>query len=143
MDAALRTALISSCQEAVIRFFAALDGGRQEEVANAFAEDGIWHRQGAALRGPAGVSKALAARPAGRVTAHLVQNFIADFDDEHNAHLRYVVLTYRHDAPAGAPAAAIAPLGHPYSIAAYEDRLRCSNDAWLVLERRSRNLFIN
>lgn len=68
MDAALRTALISSCQEAVIRFFAALDGGRQEEVANAFAEDGIWHRQGAALRGPAGVSKALAARPAGRVT---------------------------------------------------------------------------
>lgn len=132
-----------TCKEAVIRSFAALDGGRMDEVADGFAEDGVWHRQGAALRGPAGVAGALAARPAGRVTAHLVQNFVADFDDEQAARVRYVVLTYRHDAPEGAVAPAIAPLGQPYSIAAYEDRMRRTNETWLVVERRSRNLFIN
>ena len=141
MDAALRTTLVMSCQEAVIRFFAALDEGRMDDVANAMAGDGIWHRQGKVLKGPAGVSEALAGRPAGRVTAHLVHNFRVDLDDEQSARVRYLVLTYRHDFPGSA--AATAPLGLPYSIAEYDDRLLRAGTTWLVQERRSRNLFIN
>ena len=143
MDANLRTTLFLACHEAVLRFFAALDAGRINEVANSFAADGIWHRQGAALRGPDGVAKALAARPAGRITAHLVQNFIADFDDEATARAHYLVLTYRHDAPAASTAPG--PMGIPYSIAEYDDRLcrREDGERWLVRERRSRNIFIN
>ncbi len=167
MDPVLRTRLTLSCHDAVIRFFGALDDGRLDDVAGAIAEDGVWHRQGKALRGPGEVAQALAARPAGRVTAHLVQNLVVDLDDDHNARVRYLVLTYRHDFPdgsghagdtgsagavgaagtagsAGGTGAAIpAPLGAPYSIAAYEDRLRASGTRWLVVERRSRNLFIN
>ncbi len=141
MDSVLRTTLTMSCQEAVVRFFAALDGGRLDEVATAMADDGIWHRQGAELRGPDAVSRALAARPAGRVTAHLVQNFLVDLDDEENARVRYLVLTYRHDAPDGV--VDVAPLGQPYSIAAYDDRMRRGGATWLVQERRSRNIFAN
>ena len=129
------------CQDAVIRFFAALDAGRIDEVAASFATDGIWHRQGVELLGPAGVASALAARPAGRITAHLVQNFVADFDDESGARVRYIVLTYRYDAPAGH--AAPAPMVPPYSIAAYEDRMRRHGNAWQVLERRARNVFVD
>ena len=141
MDAALRTTLIMSCQDAIVRFFAALDEGRMDDVANAMADDGIWHRQGKALRGPAGVREALAARPAGRVTAHLVQNFRVDLDDAHSARVRYLVLTYRHDFPGSV--AATAPLAMPYSIAEYDDRMLRSGTGWLVRERRSRNIFIN
>jgi len=141
MDATLRATLTSSCQDAVVRFFAALDAGRMDEVAGAMADDGIWHRQGKALRGPDGVAAALAARPSGRITAHLVQNFIADFDDDNSASVRYVVLTYRYDAPAGP--VEVAPLGTPYSIAAYTDRMRQSGTTWLVQERRARNIFVS
>ena len=141
MDAGLRTTLITSCQDAIVRFFAALDEGRMDDVANAMGGDGVWHRQGKALRGPAEVSAALAARPAGRVTAHLVQNFRVDLDDERTARVRYLVLTYRHDFPD--TVAASAPLGLPYSIAEYDDRMLRAGTAWLVQERRSRNIFIN
>ena len=142
MSPAVRAQLIVDCQQAVIRFFAALDAGRMDDVAKAFDGDGIWHRQGKQLQGPSGVAEALASRPAGRVTAHLIQNFIADFDDERTARTSYVVLTYRHDAPDGAKAAA-APMVKPYSIAAYDDRMRFDGSRWLVLERRSRNMFMD
>ena len=136
----MRRALLTlSCKDAVVRFFAALDAGRMDELANAFAGDGVWHRQGAELRGPEAVSCALATRPAGRVTAHLVQNLIVDLDDEYHARARYLALTYRHDAPDGAKGPA--PMGIPYAIAAYEDRLTRSGETWLVRERRSRPLF--
>lgn len=139
-DAMRRLLLKAGCREAVIRFFAALDAGRPGEVARAMAKEGIWHRQGAALQGPAGVAAALASRPAGRVTAHLVQNIVVDLDGDAEAAVHYVVLTYRHDAPAGAPDGP-APLDRPLSIAAYDDRLRRVGDDWRVLERRSRVLF--
>jgi hypothetical protein len=131
--------LVLSCQQAVMRFFAALDGGRMQEVADAMADDGVWHRQGKALRGPAEVASALAQRPAGRVTAHLVQNLVVDLVDDEHAHARYFVLTYRHDAPERSDSPA--PLGTPFAIAAYEDRLQRRGDAWLVQERRSRPVF--
>ena len=155
MDPVLRTRLIISCHDAIVRFFGALDDGRMDDVAGAMAEDGIWHRQGKALRGPGEVAQALAARPAGRVTAHLVQNVVVDLDDDRNARVRYLVLTYRHDFPdgtrtmgtlgaaGGTGAATPAPLGAPYSIAAYDDWLRASGTTWLVVERRSRNVFSN
>ena len=139
-DALRRTVLKAGCAEAVVRFFAALDAGRPGEVAGAMADDGVWHRQGAALQGPAGVSAALASRPAGRITAHLVQNVVVDLDGGDEAAVRYLVLTYRHDAPAGAPDGP-APLDRPLSIAAYDDRLRRVGDDWRVLERRSRAVF--
>ena len=102
------------------------------------------------LRGPDDVARALASRPAGRVTAHLVLNFIADFDDDRNARARYNVLTYRHDAPERSESPA--PMVQPYSIAEYSDRMRravgdggdgVDGGSWRVLERRARNVFIN
>ena len=141
MDAMRGAFLTLRCKDAIVRFFAALDAGRMDELANAFASDGLWHRQGVELRGPAAVASALATRPAGRVTAHLVQNLIVDLEDEERARARYLVLTYRHDAPDGATGPA--PMVTPYSIAAYEDRLTRSGDTWLVQERRSRPMFAN
>ena len=142
MDEIRAAALTLACQQAVLRFYAALDASDYPAVAAAMAPEGVWHRQGKALRGPAEVRAALAERPAGRVTAHLVQNLVVDLADERNATARYMSLVYRHDAGAGAPPEGPAPLGAPLSIAAYADRLRRDEGgAWLVVERRSRRVF--
>ncbi len=142
MDEIRAAALTLACQQAVLRFYAALDASDYAAVAAAVAPEGVWHRQGRALRGPAEVRAALAERPAGRVTAHLVQNLVVDLADERNATARYMSLVYRHDAGAGAPPEGPAPLGAPLSIAAYADRQRRQDGgAWLAVERRSRRVF--
>ncbi|WP_431284803.1 nuclear transport factor 2 family protein [Humitalea sp. 24SJ18S-53] len=135
VDILLRAALVTTCQQAVLRFFSALDGGRWDEVAGSLAEDGVWHRQGKALRGPDAVRAAMADRPAGRVTAHLVQNLVIELDGERAATARFMALTFRHDG--GTPA----PIGLPLSIAAYADRMRRDGDTWLVVERRGIRVF--
>jgi SnoaL-like domain len=142
VDEIRAAALTLACQQAVLRFYAALDASDYAAVAAAIAPEGVWHRQGRALRGPAEVRAALAERPAGRVTAHLVQNLVVDLADERNGTARYMSLVYRHDAGAGAPPEGPVPLGAPLSIAAYADRLRREEGgAWLVVERRSRRAF--
>ncbi|MHA3792951.1 nuclear transport factor 2 family protein [Sphingomonas sp. YL-JM2C] len=58
----------------VIGFFRALDERDDRAAGDAFAPDGIWHRQGAALTGPEGIAEVLAARPADRRSVHVVTN---------------------------------------------------------------------
>lgn len=141
MDEMLAAARSLACQQAIHRFYAALDTGDFDHLAAAMAPDGVWHRQGKALRGPGDVAEAMADRPAGRVTAHLVQNLVVDLQDGETATVRYNTLVFRHDGAAGAPAPA--PIGVPLSIAAAQDRLRrdAASGAWLVVERRSSRVF--
>lgn len=141
MDELLWAARTLACRQAIHRFYAALDSGDFATVAAAVAPDGVWHRQGKALRGPGDVAQAMADRPAGRVTAHLVQNLVVELQDADTATARYNTLVFRHDGEAGAPPPA--PLGVPLSIAAASDRLRRdpATGAWLVVERRSARVF--
>jgi ketosteroid isomerase-like protein len=140
VDEIRKAALITLCAQAIARFWAALDASDHETVARSMAPEGVWHRQGKALRGPEGVRAALAERPAGRVTAHMVQNLVVELADENTATARYFSLVYRHDADR-APEGPV-PLGDALSIAAVSDRLRRGADgAWLVVERRSRPVF--
>jgi ketosteroid isomerase-like protein len=134
-----KAAAILGCQQAILRFFLALDGSDFATVAAGMAPDGVWHRQGQALVGPAAVRAALAERPPGRVTAHLVQNLVVDLEGGDAAAARYLSLVYRHDGAAGA--AGPAPLDAPLGISLYTDRLCRRSGDWLVVERRSRRLF--
>lgn len=139
---------IIGCQQAIHRFYAALDASDFDTVSAALADDGVWHRQGEALRGPAAVKQALAHRPAGRRTAHLVQNLVVDVIDPGQARVQFMTLVYRHDAvtqtdtgqdsDAGGPA----PLSLPLSISFHREHLaRTPAGEWLVIEKRSERRF--
>jgi hypothetical protein len=140
MDEVRRAALTMNCAQAVMRFYACLDAADFAGVAAGMAPEGIWHRQGKALQGPAGVAAALAERPAGRATAHLVQNLVVDLHDEDTASAQYMSLVYRNDGHEGT--APPFPLGRPLSIARYTDRMRRGADGvWLTVERRAQRIF--
>lgn len=140
MDEVRKAALITLCAQAIARFWAALDASDYETIAKSMAPEGVWHRQGKALQGPDGVRAALVERPAGRVTAHMVQNLVVDLVDENTATARYFSLVYRHDAER-APDGPV-PLRDALSISAVSDRLRRGADGeWLVVERSSRPVF--
>jgi hypothetical protein len=97
--------------------------------------------QGKILEGPAQVRAALAQRPAGRTTAHLVQNLVIDVQTATTASASYMTLVYRvdRDGPSQAPA----PLGQAALIALNSDRLaRDANGEWKMLEKRSVQKFV-
>lgn len=52
MDEVRKAALIVGCQQAILRFYSALDRSDYDSLAAAMAPEGVWHRQGRALRGP-------------------------------------------------------------------------------------------
>jgi ketosteroid isomerase-like protein len=128
------------CQQATARFYAALDASDFDSVAAAMLPEGVWYRQGNALKGPTAVRAALANRPQGRTTAHLVQNLVVDLEADNTATVRYMTLVYRCDAPL--PVSLPVPLGSPLSIAFNEDRLqRDGSGQWCVLQKRSERKF--
>ncbi|GAA4324665.1 nuclear transport factor 2 family protein [Pigmentiphaga soli] len=135
-----KAAAIVECEQTIHRFYAALDDSDFETVANTIAEDGVWHRQGKVLKGPAAVRAALAERPAGRITAHMMQNMVVDVRGPDEADVRYIALVYRYDAPPGATGPA--PLDTLLSISVYRDRLkRAADGRWLIEEMRSSRRF--
>jgi hypothetical protein len=131
---------VIGCQQAVYRFYAELDAGELDSVAASMAVHGVWLRQGQKLVGPQAVRLALADRPAGRMTAHLVQNLVIDLTDATTARARYMTLVYRFDA--AEQVLEVAPLGLPLSISVNEDRLeRDAAGAWVFTDKRSLRRF--
>lgn len=132
--------LILNCQDAVIRFFRALDSGDFAAVAVGMAREGIWERQGKRLRGPTEVLAALKERPTGRVTAHLVLNLVVDLTDETQARAQYAMLAYRHQRAPGEGDGHV-PLDRPVAILDFDDRMTLEDGTWRVLHRASRRVF--
>lgn len=96
---------LAQCQAGcglVLAFFAALDQRRHDEVAAMMADEGVWHRQGQALQGPAAVAQALAARDPARHTAHVVTNLRAEVLDAGRTRVRFYLVAYE-SRTGGAP----------------------------------------
>ena len=113
---------IIACEQAVRRFFQALDNQDFPTCASLMAPDGVWYRKGNPLVGRDAVRADLSVRGPEVVTAHLVTNCVVTPASTVAADVRYHALVYRcdnHVGPAGTPA----PLGAPVSILFYEDLL--------------------
>jgi hypothetical protein len=103
----------------VNRLFISLDERRYDELAGLFAADGVWHRQGKGLQGPAGIRSALEGRPRDLTTRHLVTNFVADITGPDSAESLQYVTVYAHE---GELSDGTAPIGHPVQIGVYRAR---------------------
>jgi ketosteroid isomerase-like protein len=110
----------------VHRFFRHLDDCAYDKLAALMARDGVWHRQGKALAGPAMVQEAMKGRPAALMTRHLVSNLLVDAVDADHAEASCYVTVYAHtgehkpDEPA--------PLEQPLQIMTYRIRLTRTAD---------------
>ena len=94
--------LRQACADVACRFFRYLDRRHYDELAGLFAPDGIWVRQGAQLRGRDAIVAALAQRPAGLVTRHLISNVWVEVESEEAARVHYDVSVYAQTMPAAA-----------------------------------------
>ena len=81
--------------ELVHDLFRSLDTvGHAAQASMAFADEGVWHRQGAVLTGPSQVEKVLADRDPDRRSCHIVTNMQIDGDEEKGWTARYYLSAY-------------------------------------------------
>jgi SnoaL-like protein len=124
-----RRAIEHDVEKVALRFFHYLDGGDYQKLAALFAADGVWHRQGTALRGPGAVLEAMHARPAGIVTQHYAEH----------AEATLYLAVFAHSG--GADAKPPAPMELPIQVAIYREKLVRSDDGWRIAEITSQQKF--
>jgi len=79
------------------RFYYDLDEFRYAELAAAFREDGVWHRQGKALKGHAQIMAAMLERPRTMRTRHVITNAFLSESEKDSATLIAYMTAYRFD----------------------------------------------
>jgi hypothetical protein len=116
--------------QTVIRFFRHLDEGNYRALAALLHPQGVWHRQGAELRGEAQVIDALAKRSPTRRIVHLLTNLVADMPEDGNAEVTGYMLVVMHEA--GVKLTGPAPLAGIESIRMIRARLSHTKQGWRV-----------
>lgn len=135
-SAELLRAAEHDAQKVLNRFFQCLDDGRYEALSALMAQDGVWHRQGKALKGPAGVLEAMRARPAGLATRHLVSNLVVDAATEDRADAVFYVTVYAHTG-----SATPAPVELPLQIVVFRQSMTRTAEGWRIAELSSTPAF--
>jgi hypothetical protein len=134
-----RRAIEHDVEKVALRFFHYLDGGDYQKLAALFAADGVWHRQGTALRGPGAVLEAMHARPAGIVTQHFASNVVVEPSDAEHAEATLYLAVFAHSG--GADAKPPAPMELPIQVAIFREKLVRSDDGWRIAEITSQQKF--
>lgn len=115
------------------RFFYNLDEFRYDEMASAFAEDGVWHRMGKALKGHAPILGNLQERSRTQHTRHVVSNaFLSESDDDSATLIAYVT-TYRYEDGTTATKPPFKASG-PLNLLPIKIRFRREGGRWLMAE---------
>jgi hypothetical protein len=119
------------CAQVLTRFFNYFDQWRYQDMADLFAEDGVWHRQGQALAGRAAILAALAQRSTTQRVRHVVTNLQIDVVDADTAASLLYVTAYRHDT--GAKQTEPPRIRAPYLLLVVPGRLRRTQAGWRIV----------
>ncbi|MBC7802554.1 MAG: nuclear transport factor 2 family protein [Candidatus Parcubacteria bacterium] len=114
------------------RFYYYLEERRYKDLVSLMRADGVWHRQGKALKGHAQVLEALEQRTATMLIRHVVTNAFLDTESDSEATLIAYMTVYRHDdGSARKPPVAI---DGPYRIMLVKKRFVREGGRWLIAE---------
>lgn len=127
-----------ACRDLVMRSALYTDARNAQAYAALFAENGELQRPGGTtLHGRDAIHAAYAARPASRLTRHMVSNCVVTMDGPTQAGaLSYVLMwsgsTEDADTPSGRPAQPQQMVGE------YEDRFVLVPEGWRIQSRQAR-----
>ena len=119
----------------IMEFFHCLDDTQFDALVQLFAPEGVWHRQGQVLRGRAMVREALARRPAGTVTRHLVTNLLVTHLEDERSVAKFYMTVFRREADTLVDGPV--PMELPHMVAACEMVLAYLGNAWRIMELKA------
>jgi len=123
----------------VHRLFLHLDERRYGALADLFAPDGTWQRQGRLLRGRDAIVAALEERSPTLTTFHMITNAFADASGPDTAEAHAVMIAYRHDD--GTTGEGVPTVSGPASMARLRARMRRLPEGWRIEAMTSQPLF--
>ena len=115
----------------VIRMYRRLDDRDYKGIAALMAPGGVWHRQGAALKGEAEILAAMAKRSPTLMIHHLLSNLFADIAADGTAMVTGYMLVVRYDS--GSPVTGAAPFSGVENIRTIRVKLSPTPDGWRIL----------
>ena len=129
-------AIEAACTKMTLRFYRYLDTREHDAVAASFAPEGVWHRQGVALKGPAEVLAAMHKRSPQRSTAHVLSNVWAEALDPDHARVHYYLSMREAIAKSGGPTRHLRTGGVLYGTDTY---VRLA-DGWRIQNKSSQQV---
>jgi hypothetical protein len=137
MDTEIATYVESACRRLVTLFAHHLDHRRFGEVAALFAEDGVWHRRGESMRGPAQILAFLEQRAATVVERHVMTGTLVEqLSDTTCAAASYVTILRTDHAVDDVPT-----IRGPVVFGEFHDKFRLTDDGWRFSYRSSKAVF--
>jgi hypothetical protein len=118
------------CAQLLIRFFNEFDAWRYREMVKLFAPDGVWHRQGRALRGADAILAVLEQRSTTQPVRHVVTNIQVTVMDADTARSLLYVTPYQHDT--GERAIAPPLIRSPSLLLEVPGELVRTEDGWRI-----------
>lgn len=119
------------CQQLLHRFFYCLDQSDYDGLLALFDPNGVWHRQGVALRGHAAMREAIQKRSATQRIRHVLTNVLVHKHDEHVAGVGGYMAVYRFDN--GQPQDGLVTIDGPSQLYTVRATIRiAADDATLV-----------
>lgn len=132
MDAARQREIEWDCEKLLIRYMQALDDRKYEVLAGLFAEDGVWHRQGKELRGPAMILATMKDRPLKELRRHAVTNCLVSIQSDDRAEARSYMTVWAGDTDAvGTRPVTIKA---PFRVGVATTRFVRRNNRWRIAE---------
>ena len=137
LSAAERVLAEQACRDLVVRAAHCTDSHRHEDFAALFAPDGVLTRPGGEpLRGREAILASYRARPAARITRHLITGSVIELASATQAHgLSYVLLW------GGDLGDAEGPSGRPAQrqvMGEFEDEFALTAEGWRIARRDAR-----
>jgi uncharacterized protein (TIGR02246 family) len=132
-----------ACRDLVVQAAACIDAQDYEAFAALFLPDGELQRPGdSRLQGRAAILAAYRARPADRITRHVVTNMRVDLESESLARVSSLVLLW-----SGSLTAQPGPFGRPAQprrvLGEFEDRLLQVGEGWRIARRIARFVLVD
>ena len=91
------TTRLLQCMQVMHELFYFLDQSNYRDLASLFASNGIWHRQGERLAGPAQIMQALLKRSTTQRIRHVISNQFIESQSPDQVQMVAYLTTYRFD----------------------------------------------
>lgn len=128
------------CAQLLVGFFNAFDAWRYQDMVASFAPDGVWHRQGKALRGADDILAVLNARSRTQVVRHVVTNVHLTVIDDSHCDSRLYVTAYVSDT--GSKTAEPPKIAAPSLLLDVPGKLLRTDEGWHIASLTMTRVFV-
>ncbi|MEQ9815359.1 MAG: nuclear transport factor 2 family protein [Azospirillaceae bacterium] len=135
-----KAAIEAACARLVQRLAVLVDAGRYDEALALYTPDAVQVRRGQEVRGKEALARFFAARPADRLTRHLIPTTAIFVESGNRATGISYALVWRHQGD-GVPAQLPLPMVAPGTLGEYHDVFVRMQEGWRLAERRTREVF--